>query len=192
MDEVKLTLMSPASTNDLMITSIKMDYVHLRMPKSKYFAFVLVNIFLDFRIFEWFYSLYKCSGDKYNQLDDEEVQAYRNLPIDESLCKIAQFVEMCVKEVRPSCIGFFQRQLRIFAQGTYVDQGETIPQCLKSMLAEVEEEKFPIINKIVDDLKKLDLKKLTDELALIKQVVNNQWKLAFTFNDSCAFSMLEK
>ena len=87
---------------------------------------------------------------------------------------MAQFVEMCVKEVRPSCIGFFQRQLRIFAQGKYVDQGVTIPQCLKSMLAEGEEEKFPVINKIVDDLKKLDLKKLTEELALIKQVVNNQ------------------
>ena len=87
---------------------------------------------------------------------------------------MAQSVEMCVKEVRPSCIGFFQRQLRIFAQGTYVDQGETIPQCLKSMLAEVEEEKFPVFNKFVDDLKKLDLKKLVEELALIKEVVNNQ------------------
>ena len=98
-----------------------------------------------------------------------------NLPIDERYCKLAQFVEMCVKEVRPSCIGFFQRQLRIFAQGTYVDQGETIPQCMKSMVAEGEEEKFPVINKIIDDLKKLDVKKLADELdELIKKVVNNQ------------------
>merc|ERR1719323_1879940 len=61
-------------------------------------------------------NLYKCFGDKFDQLDDEEVQAYRNLPIDERLCRMAQFVEMCVKEVRPSCNGFFQRQLRIFAQ----------------------------------------------------------------------------
>ena len=66
---------------------------------------------------------------------------------------MAQFVEMCVKEVRPSCIGFFQRQLRIFAQGKYVDQGETIPQCMKSMLAEGEEEKFPVFNKFVEKLR---------------------------------------
>ena len=104
---------------------------------------------------------------------------------------------MCVKEVRESCIGFFQRQLKNFAQGQYVDQGYnleraqrelqemmeqlrdsksmeeeerrglkqkiaawqhkvskmqeqvltvTIPQCMKSMLAEEEEEKFPVFN----------------------------------------------
>jgi len=73
---------------------------------------------------------------------------------------------MCVKEVRETCIGFFQRQLKIFVQGHYVDQGEAIPQCMKSLLGE---EKFPIFNKFVDDLTKL-----VDELALIKEIVNNQ------------------
>ena len=60
---------------------------------------------------------------------------------------------MCVKEVRESCIGFFQRQLKIITQGAFVDFGKTIPQCLKSMLAEGEEEKFPVFNKFVEKLR---------------------------------------
>ena len=67
---------------------------------------------------------------------------------------MAQLTELCVKEVRKSCIGFFQHQLKIFAQGFYVDQGETIPQCIKAMLVEEEG--------------------LVDELALIKELVNDQ------------------
>ena len=103
---------------------------------------------------------------------------------------------MCIKEVRESCNGFVQRELKI-AQDQLVDQGETIPQCLKSMIAGEEEEKFPVFNKFVDDFKKLDLtkldfKKLEDELALIKELINNQWKLTITSNDSCTFSKLEK
>ena len=52
---------------------------------------------------------------------------------------------MCIKEVRESCNGFVQRELKI-AQDQLVDQGETIPQCLKSMIAGEEEEKFPVFN----------------------------------------------
>ena len=82
---------------------------------------------------------------------------------------------MCIKEVRESCIGFVQRQTKYYYMVEHmVEQGETFPQCLKSMLAGEEEEKFPVFNKIVDDLKKLDFKKLVDELALIKELVNNQ------------------
>ena len=109
-----------------------------------------------------FYSLYKCFRDKY-------IQHRNDISEDERDCKAAQFIEMCVKEVRETCIGFFQRQLKIFVQGHYVDQGETIPQCMKSLLAEKTEEKFPIFNKFVDDLTKL-----VDELAMIKKVLNNQ------------------
>ena len=42
MDQVKFTLMSLASTNNLMSTSIKMDYAPSKMPKSKDFVFVYV------------------------------------------------------------------------------------------------------------------------------------------------------
>ena len=82
---------------------------------------------------------------------------------------MVQFTESCVKEVHETCIGFFQRQLKIFVQRLFVDQGETIPQCIKSLLAEKAEEKFPIFNRFVDDLPKL-----VDELALIKGILNNQ------------------
>ena len=109
-----------------------------------------------------FYSLYKCFRDKY-------IQHRNDISEDERDCKAAQFIEMCVKEVRETCIGFFQRKLKIFVQGHYVDQGETIPQCMKSLLAEKAEEKFPTFNKFVDDLTKL-----VDELAMIKKVLNNQ------------------
>ena len=88
---------------------------------------------------------------------------------------------MCIKEVRESCNGFVQRELKI-AQDQLVDQGETIPQCIKAMLVEEEEEKFPVFNKLVD------------ELALIKELVNDQWKLTIkeiTFYDSCAFLNLK-
>ena len=82
---------------------------------------------------------------------------------------MAQFIEMCVKEVRETCIGFFQRQLKITVQRVLVYRGLTIPQCLKSLLAEKADEKFPIFNRFVDDLPKL-----VDELALIKGILNNQ------------------
>ena len=82
---------------------------------------------------------------------------------------MAQLTESCVKEVHETCIGFFQRQLKIFVQSVLVNRGLTIPQCLKSLLAEKAEEKFPIFNRFVDDLPKL-----VDELALIKGILNNQ------------------
>ena len=46
MDHGKFTLMSLASTNNLMSTSIKMDCAPSKMPKSNYI--VLVYSFLDF------------------------------------------------------------------------------------------------------------------------------------------------
>ena len=105
-----------------------------------------------------------CIDDKYQQFDEDEKLAFNKLSEDseEWYCKVAQLTELCVKEVRESCIGFFQHQLKIFAHGFYVDQGETIPQCIKAMLVEEEEEKFPVFNKLVD------------ELALIKELVNDQ------------------
>ena len=47
MDQVKFTLMSLASTNNLTSTSIKMDCAPFKMPKSKDFVFVYV---IDFRM----------------------------------------------------------------------------------------------------------------------------------------------
>ena len=60
-------------------------------------------------------------------------------------------------------------QLVITVQRVLVYRGLTIPQCIKSLLAEKAEEKFPIFNRFVDDLPKL-----VDELALIKKILNNQ------------------
>ena len=48
--------------------------------------------------------------------------------------------EMCIKEVRETCIGFVQRQAKIYVndivQKHYLDQGvspQCVPQCLKSI-----------------------------------------------------------
>jgi len=81
-------------------------------------------------------NIYKYQEEKYNQLEKDEKQAFHNFTpeSDERICKQAQFFEKCVKEVHESCIGFFHRQLKIVAQGQFVDQGETIPQCIASML----------------------------------------------------------
>ena len=44
-------------------------------------------------------------------------------------------LEACIKEVRETCIGFVQRQLKIYVQGPATQYRKTIPQCLKPFLS---------------------------------------------------------
>ena len=67
---------------------------------------------------------------------------------DYHLCKDLQLIEMCMKEVRESCVGFAQRQLKSMVDYNLVqNQRGEIPQCVKSMLAGEKEEKFPVVLK---------------------------------------------
>ena len=44
--------------------------------------------------------------------------------------------EMCIKEVRETCIGFVQRQAKLYFQDEIVKQNVSdIPQCLQSFLS---------------------------------------------------------
>ena len=116
----------------------------------------------------------KCFQDPKNDQNmdknRDDFDSHSDDPHDYHLCKDLQLIEMCIKEVRESCVGFAQRQLKSMVDYNLVqNQRGEIPQCVKSMLAGEKEEKFPVFNKFVDDIKKLE-----DELALIKELVNNQ------------------
>ena len=78
----------------------------------------------------------KCDHDKLDQQDPEE---HSKLTYDNVVCNQVQWIENdCVKEVRETCIGFVQRQVKIYlseiVQERYLDQGvssQCVPQCLK-------------------------------------------------------------
>ena len=108
--------------------------------------------------------MYKCFSAKRNQnrdLNRDDFDSYADYE-EYAICKDVSLMEMCIKEVRESCIGFAQRQINIVVQRNNVEYGKTMPQCVHSMLAEEEEEKFPVFNKLVN------------ELVLIKKLVNDQ------------------
>ena len=118
-----------------------MAYALFRLSEGKFFGF-----HLKYDIHENnFYSIYEC---EYND------RLYEN-KFDDWVCNRAYNVEKCVKEVHNDCMGFFHRQIPMLAQERYERRGKDIPECLKAFYPKPNDEEFPTLKKLDDELNKL-------------------------------------
>ena len=67
-------------------------------------------------------------------------------------CYVVKNIETCIKDKHNTCMDFFRRQLPFFVE--HEARGE-IPECLKAFYSDTDDEEFPTLQKLDDELNKL-------------------------------------